>query len=562
MKRTRVLVAVGALLGAAWPLAAQRPATVDLVVAATTDVHGYLRGWDYYTNRPDSARGLSRAATIVDSLRTANPGRVVLLDAGDLLQGSPLAYVAARMHPEQPSPVVAAMNVMRYDAAAVGNHEFNYGVPELRRAIAQAAFPFLAANAVRTTTGAHAFEAWTIVERRGVKIGIVGATAPGSDLWDRDHLAAAHLTVRDAVPAIGDAVRAVRAHGADVVLVTLHAGLDEPSSYDTAGTGVASENVAARVAHEVPGIDLIVYGHSHKEMADTVIGGALLMQPRNWAASVAVAHLELQRAAGRWTVARKSSRIIRAAGHAEDPLVLAATADMHRLTVAYVTAPIGSTPVAWRADSARVVDTPLLDFILDVERRAAGTDLASTAAFSLDASLAAGNITVAELAALYPYDNTLRAVRITGAQLREYLEQSARYYRTLGTGGSLVDQSVPGYNFDVVSGVDYVIDLSMPAGRRITSLTRNGRPVTPTDTFTMALNNYRQTGGGGYAMLDGAPVVYDRQQDIRQLLIDEVRRRHVLRPQDYAARNWRLEPAAAVGEAYRAMHRPPAQGSR
>ena len=562
MKRTRVLVAVGALLGAAWPLAAQKPAPVDLVVAATTDVHGYLRGWDYYTNRPDSARGLSRAATIVDSLRTANPGRVVLLDAGDLLQGSPLAYVAARMHPEQPSPVIAAMNVMRYDAAAVGNHEFNYGVPELRRAIAQAAFPFLAANAVRTTTGAHAFESWTIVERRGVKIGIVGATTPGSDLWDRDNLAAAHLTVRDAVPAIDDAVRAVRAHGADVVLVTLHAGLDEPSSYDTAGTGVASENVAARVAHEVPGIDLIVYGHSHKEMADTVIGGALLMQPRNWAASVAVAHLELQRAAGRWTVARKSSRIIRAAGHAEDPRVLAATADMHRLTVAYVTAPIGSTPVAWRADSARVVDTPLLDFILDVERRAAGTDLASTAAFSLGASLGAGNITVAELAALYPYDNTLRAVRITGAQLREYLEQSARYYRTLGTGGSLVDQSVPGYNFDVVSGVDYVIDLSMPAGRRITSLTRNGRPVTPTDTFTMALNNYRQTGGGGYAMLDGAPVVYDRQQDIRQLLIDEVRRRHVLRPQDYAARNWRLEPAAAVGEAYRAMHRPPAQGSR
>src|SRR5919202_4710157 len=148
---------------------------LELLVAATTDVHGRLRGWDYYANATDSARGLSRAATIVDSVRAANPGRVPLVDAGDLLQGNPLTYVAARVAAEPVHPVIAAMNAMRYDAAAIGNHEFNYGLPTLERAVAQAQFPFLAANAY-TPVGERAFPGYTIVEREGVRVGIVGAT--------------------------------------------------------------------------------------------------------------------------------------------------------------------------------------------------------------------------------------------------------------------------------------------------------------------------------------------------------------------------------------------------
>jgi 2',3'-cyclic-nucleotide 2'-phosphodiesterase (5'-nucleotidase family) len=208
---------------------------------------------------------------------------------------------------------------------------------------------------------------------------------------------------------------------------------------------------------------------------------------------------------------------------------------------------IGSTPVTWRADSARVVDTPLMDFILDVERRATGAQLASTAAFSLDATLAAGPITVGRIAALYPYDNTLRAIRISGAQLRAYLEQSARYFRPNGDGTADIDPSIPGFNYDMVSGVDYTIDVSKPIGQRITTLQFEGRPVQPTDSFTMALNNYRQTGGGGFAMLRDAPVVSDKQQEIRQLLIDEVQRVGTLRPADYFHPNWRIVPSAAIG---------------
>ena len=524
---------------------------VDLVVATTTDVHGRLRAWDYYANQVDAVRGLSRAATIVDSVRAANPGRVILLDAGDLLQGNPLAYVAARVSRDRTNPIIAAMNGMQYDASAIGNHEYNYGVPYLDSAVRQAKFPFLSANTYRLDPeGVHAYRQWTIIERAGLKIGIVGATTPGVTLWDAENIKG-RLRFGDIVAAVRQAVQETRAAGADIVLVTVHSGLNEPSSYDTLTTGVPSENVAARVASEVPGIDLVLYGHSHKENRGSTIGHTLLVQPKNWATSVGVAHLVVSRSGGRWIVSEKRSDIVQSAGHAENAAVLAATDAIHRETVAYVTTPIGSTSERWSADSARFKDTPLIDFILETERKAAGSDLASTAAFSTEVVMGPGPITIAQVAQLYPYDNTLRAVRISGKQLRDYLEFSSRYYRTPASPTAPLETvpQIPGYNFDIVSGVDYVMDVSRPVGSRITRLDYKGAPVRDTDSFTMALNNYRQTGGGGYAMLSGAPVVYDKQQEIRQLLIDEVKQRGVVRQADYFTPNWRLVRSGDIGAA-------------
>ena len=538
-----------------------RGESVDLVVAATTDVHGRLTGWDYYAGAPDTTRGLSRAATIVDSVRTANPDRVVLVDAGDMLQGNPLTYVAARVDSTRPNPVIAAMNAMHYDAAVVGNHDFGYGLATLGRAIKEASFPVLAANAYMAN-GSRSYPAYMIVRRGDVRVGIIGATTPGAMLWERDNLRG-RVVLRDIVPEVRTAVAEARAKGADVIVVTLHSGLSGGSAYDTATTSVPSENVAARVAREVPGIDLIVFGHSHQELADTVIGTTRLIQPKNWATSVGVAHLVLERSGDTWRVSRSRATTIQSAGHAEQAAVVAAVKREHDATVAYVNRVVGTTPVAWRADSARVRDTPLIDFILEVERRAANADLASTPAYSLDASLDAGPITEAELARLYPYDNTLRAIRISGRQLREYLEYSARYFRTFagdtGRTTSLINERIPGYNYDIVAGADYVLDISRPAGSRLTSLSVKGKPVADTDTFTLALNNYRQTGGGGYAMLRNAPVVYDAQAELRQLLVDEVARRKTLTPETYFTPNWRLEPQAAVGAAYVAMHSSPTE---
>jgi len=512
-------------------------APVDLVVAATTDVHGYVEGWNYLTGRPDTLRGLARIATIVDSIRRSMGALPILVDAGDMLQGTALTYAAARVDTTVRHPVIAAMNAMQYDAVAIGNHEFDYGLATLDRAIRQAEFQLLAAN-VYSPNGQRRFPAWTVEIRRGVKVGIVGATTPGAMVLDRDQLAG-KLQVREIIPDVRSAVRDVRNAGAAVVVVVVHSGLDEPSTYDTVGTGAGSENVAARLAHEVPGIDVIVYGHTHKEMADTVIGGTLLMQPKNWATSLAVAQLRLERRNGRWAVTYKRSRVIQAVHHREDSQVLAVAAEGQRLAVRYAATTIGNTPVAWRVDSGRVTATPLIDFVLDVERRASGAQLASTAVFSVDASLAPGPITIASMTALYPYDNTLRAVRISGAQLRAYLEHSARFFRS-DVNGVEADPAIPGYNYDVVGGVDYEIDVARPIGNRVTRLLFEGKPVAATDTFTMAVNNFRQAGGGGFSMLHDAPVVYDQQRDIRDLLIEEVRKRGTLRPEQFAGTQWRV----------------------
>ncbi len=531
---------------------------VEVLVAATTDVHGRLRGWDYQTGRPDSARGLARAATVVDSLRTTHGGRVVLVDAGDLFQGNPLTFVAARVSPQPVHPVIAAMNVLRYDAAIIGNHEFNYGVPTWEAAMKQASFPFLAGN-VRGPDGSPRYPGVKSLMRDGVRIAIVGATTPGSMVWDRANLAAEALTIRDIVPFVRETVAQVRA-AHDLVVVVVHSGLGGPSSYDEVSTGVGRENVAGQIASEIEGVDLVVLGHSHREVVDSLVGTTLIVQPRNWAGSVAVAKFAMVRDGARYRVESRRGESVRLNNVRESPDVIAATLAAHEQTLAWVNAPLGRTTSTWRSDSARIADVPIIDFMLEVMRRTANADLAATAAFSLDAAFEPGPITMAQLARLYPYDNTLRAIRVSGAQIRSYLEHSSRYYRTLGANGALppdglVNSEVPGYNFEILSGVEYVLDVSRPVGSRVTTLRWQGRDVTPSDSFTLALNNYRAEGGGGFSMLAGSRVVYDEGRDIRDLLVEEIRRVGVIAPAAYATRNWRLEPASVLAAAYGELNR-------
>ncbi len=535
-------VSVSLTLGA--PAAVPAQERVSIKIAATTDVHGRLRGWDYVTGRPDTLRGLTRAATIIDSVRKANPGRVVLVDAGDLLQGNAMTYVAGRVDSLAPHPVVTVMNAMRYDAAAVGNHEFNYGLPLFDRAARQARFPFLAAN-TRRLDGGQPYPGRTMVTRAGVKVAIIGATTPGSMIWDKDNLRG-RLEVTDIVAALPAQVAAARADGADVVLVVAHAGLTELSSYDTTATGLGSENPMARVAREVAGIDAIVIGHSHREVTDTTINGVLVVQPRNWATSVAVATLDLEKRAGKWRVSSKRGETVQVRGQPERADLVRALARAHRAAVSYSTSVVGRTSSPWLGDSVRLRDTPLIDLIQAVQLKESGADLSIASALSMDAAFEAGAITVERVVALYPYENTLRALRLSGAQVRAFLEHTARYWLVKrnadGTLRVEPDANIPGYNYDMLQGLDYTIDLSRPMGRRITTLTRQGRPVADTDSFTVAINNYRAGGGGGYDMLRGAPVVYEGTRELRELIIDEIRRRGTIEPSDVFVDNWRILP--------------------
>jgi 2',3'-cyclic-nucleotide 2'-phosphodiesterase/3'-nucleotidase/5'-nucleotidase len=555
MRRALLLVLVAGMPGVAPPRAAAGQ-SVDLRIVATTDVHGRIRGWDYFADTAESARGLARVAAIVDSVRRAFPDGTILLDAGDFLQGNPLTYVASRPDATAPHPVIAAMNTMRYDAVVLGNHEFNYGLPALDRMLAGAKFPVIAANVVRRD-GRPRWPGVAWIERHGVRVAVIGETTEWSLISDKLNLQG-KVEIGDIVASVRAQADSARRSGADVVIVLAHSGLDGGSGQGDGAASLPPENAMAAVAREVPGVDVIVFGHTHREVADTVINGVLLVQPRNWATSASVVSLRVDRAGGRWRVASKRGAIVRAAGHAEDPAVVAAVEAGHAAARAWANTVIGTTAVAWRTDSARTADTPVIDFIGETMRRATGADLASTAVFSTNVRMPAGPITVARLAQLYPYDNTIRVVRLSGERLKAFLERSAEYYKVTGEGAAAVaapDPAFIGFNFEVVTGASYDIDLSRPRGDRVVNLAVRGRRVVPTDSFTVALSNYRASGTGGYGMVVGVPVVADDQREVRQLLIDEVTRRGTLRPEDYFTRSWRLVPARLAAMVQAALGR-------
>ena len=522
----------------------------------TTDVHGRLYNYDYYTGRT-TTHGLALLMPVIDSVRAAHPGRTLLFDSGDLLQGNPLGLIYARAYADQPNPIIRAMNLVGYDAAAIGNHEFNYGLEHLARAITQAQFPFVSANIFRAGTTQHAYRPYALlpiaVGTDTLIVGVTGNTPPGVHLWDRENVTGI-LEFRDVVASVQATVMEMRSRGADVVVVLSHGGLDG-TSYDTVTTGLPPENAAAELARRVPAIDVIFLGHTHRELADTTINGVLLTQALNWGGSLAVATLRTTRTgSGAWRVVDRSGVVIRPQPNRVDQEFLDSLRWEHERTVAYVNRRIGRATDRMEAAEARVRDTPIIDFINEVQRQRAGTQLSATAAFSLAAALPAGEITIADVAALYPYDNTLKAIRISGSQLRAYLEKSAEYYNQVRTGSPVTNFAVPGYNFDIISGVDYTLDISRPVGQRVVDLRYEGASVRDDQSFTLALNNYRQSGGGGYDMIADAPVVYDRQEDVRELLVEEIRSRGTIAPADYFRQNWRIIPADAAEAALREQH--------
>jgi 2',3'-cyclic-nucleotide 2'-phosphodiesterase (5'-nucleotidase family) len=532
------------ILIAALLLALQTPSdTAHVVIVATTDVHGRALGWDYVRDAA-APGGLSRAATAIETLRARYPGMVVLVDAGDLLQGNPFATFYGRYDTRQPHPIVDAMNALQYDVVTPGNHDFDFGVDFLRRAASQATYRYVSAN-VLDSTGAPMFLQMVMLQRGPVKVGVTGFTTPGVMLWDHTQLAG-RASVRRIAGAAPMALARLDGQGADLKVVLTHSGFGE-SSYDT--TGVGAENDAASLASANPKPDLVVVGHTHREIRDTVINGVHFVQPKNWAQSISVVHVWLRReqgaGGGSWKVTTVRADLIPLANVAEQPRFARRLEGAHAAARLWAATPLGRATPGFEARYARAQDTPLLDFINEVQRRTSGAQLSAAAAFDTQAGLPEGEVHQREVSGIYPYENTLRAVKISGQQLREFLEHSARYFRTYEPNQPIINDGVLGYNFDVVSGVVYNIDLSRPLGQRIRGLAYEGKVVQPTDSFTLAVNSYRQTGGGGYSMLSRARVVYDKGEDIRELLVDETRRVRTLQAATYLRPSWAIIPDSA-----------------
>ncbi|MFI7490164.1 bifunctional metallophosphatase/5'-nucleotidase [Micromonospora echinaurantiaca] len=561
--------------GPAQAAGAARPRSWDLTLLGTSDTHGNVYNWDYYSDAEyDDSRhndiGVAKLATLINQIRAERRGKATLvLDAGDTIQGTPLATFYAKQEPitatGEKHPMARAMNIIDYDAVTLGNHEFNYGLPLLDLWIRQLGFPALAANAINVTTGKPAFLPYVIKKvslgfaAPTLRVGILGLTNPGVAIWDKGNVEG-RLRFDDMIATAAKWVPVMRARGADIVLISAHGGDNGTSSY---GPELPIENPTALIAEQVPGIDAILFGHAHAEVAERFVTNAqtgeqvLLSEPSKWGQRLTRMDFELTREHGRWTITKKAATLLNTNTVVEDPKVLAAVRAQHQKTVAYVNQVVARSTGELSAAESRYKDTPILDFINHVQTEVvtaalAGTSYASlpvlsiAAPFSRTAVFPAGDVKIRDVAGLYVYDNTLEAVVLSGAEVRAYLEYSAKYFRTLAPGApvdpeTISDPAVPDYNYDVISGVDYDIDISRPVGQRITRLVLPGTdtPVADTAQFVVAVNNYRRSGGGNFPGIVKTQV-YNAQQEIRQLLIDWAQARGTIDPADFFQPNWRL----------------------
>ncbi|MGN9807714.1 bifunctional metallophosphatase/5'-nucleotidase [Micromonospora sp. L32] len=552
------------------------PKTWDLTVLGTSDTHGNVYNWDYYKDAEyDDSRhndvGVAKLATLVNQIRAERKGKPTLvLDAGDTIQGTPLATYYAKQEPITTSgethPMANAMNILKYDAVTLGNHEFNYGLPLLATWISQLGFPALAANAVNAATGKPAYLPYVIKKVRlggwdspTINVGILGLTNPGVAIWDKGNVEG-KLVFPDMVETAAKWVPIMRERGADLVIISAHGGDSGTSSY---GPELPNENPVTLIAQQVPGIDAILFGHAHAEVVEkfvtnTATGAQVLTaEPSKWGQRLTRMDFTVQKVRGTWKVVTKRATMLNTNTVVEDPAVLAAVRGQHSKTVDYVNTVVAQSSEELSAAESRYKDTPILDFINHVQTEVvtaalAGTSYASlpvlsiAAPFSRTAVFPQGDVRIRDVAGLYVFDNTLEAVVLTGAEVKAYLEFSAKYFVTLPVGAAvdpatISDPAVPDYNYDVISGVDYDIDISKPVGQRITRLVLAGTdtPVADTAQFVVAVNNYRRSGGGNFPGIVKTQV-YNEQQEIRQLLIDWAQAKGTIDPVDFYVPNWKL----------------------
>ncbi|KQW10180.1 5'-nucleotidase C-terminal domain-containing protein [Streptomyces sp. Root369] len=583
VKKSAVTGAAVAVAGAAGAPAAQaaehqpvkKNRTWSFSVLGTTDLHSHVFDWDYYLDKAYSdskgnSVGVARVATLIKQQRAAKgEEHVLLVDAGDIIQGTSLAYYFARVQPitdkgAPKHPMAVAMNYMRYDAAALGNHEFNYGIEVLRKFESQCRFPLLGANALDAKTLKPAFQPYTVKRicvpgAPDIKVGILGLTNPGIALWDKDNVSG-KMVFPGLVEQAKKYVPRLRALGCDVVFLTDHSGLDGSSSYGDELPYV--ENASNLVAQQVPGIDAILVGHTHVEVPSYTVKNeetgedVLLSEPYCWGYRLSVFDFELELVRGQWKVTKKTAQTLNPNTVDEDPEIKKLLEADHDLVVKYVNTPVGTCTEDLSAADSCWKDVPIMDFIHQVQMDTvkaglstadAALPLISVAApFSRTADIPAGSVTIKDIAGLYIYDNTLYGKKLTGAQLKDYLEYAAKYYHQVPAGTAVDTSTLTNansfwdYMYDTAAGVSYDIDIAQAEGSRIKNLSYNGTPVTDDQVFVVAVNNYRANGGSGYPHIAAADIAYSSTNEIRQLMIDYVTSKATLDPKDFAVTNWQL----------------------
>ncbi|HYL75214.1 MAG TPA: 5'-nucleotidase C-terminal domain-containing protein [Bryobacteraceae bacterium] len=555
----RILRALAAILVLAIATHAKE---LKITLLATTDLHGNLLPYDYYTAQP-ADRGLAKVATLIRAARAENPN-TLLIDCGDTIQGSPLesiyqtyvqtAHLPLNLRfaaaPLDRDPMMLAMNELKYDAMVVGNHEFNFGLVNLNKARAQALFPWISANIKVERRGTQrAFAPYFVKLIAGqVKVAVIGVTTPMVPEWETpEHYNGYRFepgveAVRAALAELRDRVRP------DIVIVAAHSGLDRDPQTGVVRPDDSRENFAYQIATEVKGIDAIVFGHTHQQLAEYKIGDVLLMQPKNWGISLGRMDFVVEPArGGTWKIASKTNRIVPVTADTRaDAKVLDIARPYHDLAERYLNTRIADAAVDLDSRLARVEDTAVLDAIQHVQLAYAKADVSFASSVNPRLVIPKGQVTVRQIAALYIYDNQLYAVEGTGKMVHDVLENAARYFQTCSgdcSRGPLINPQVFGFNYDIAEGVNYEIDLTRPAGERIRNLRWHGQPLADDQPLRIAVNNYRAAGGAGYSMFRGAKIVWKSSEEIRDLAVQYYIEHKQLPTQPDA--NWRIVPDAA-----------------
>ncbi|MEI7036856.1 bifunctional 2',3'-cyclic-nucleotide 2'-phosphodiesterase/3'-nucleotidase [Fulvimonas yonginensis] len=584
----------------------------DVAILETTDVHANVLSWDYFKAKADPTVGYERTATLIRRAREEFPNSF-LFDDGDTIQGTVLADYQALVAPvrcDQELAIYKAMDALGYDGGTAGNHEFNYGLPFLsqvtgrpltvdgqRKRCAGPHFPLVLANVFDAHSGEPLYKPWTLVHKTieaytsdgsrlqvPFKVAIIGFTPPPILQWDQRNLAG-KVTVSGVVEAAQRYLPQIQAQHPDLVVAILHGGLN------TAPYTADMENGGWYLAG-VPGIDVLLLGHSHAEFpgpryqgmkeVDAVRGfvrGKPAVMGGFAGMDLGVIKLALTRENGRWTLDREDT-------HAEvrkicpqkgqcvpaDPAIAPLVADAHRAALAYVETPIGesalrlSTYFADEGDmtALAVVNAAQRDYV-ERELPRLHPELAGVPVLSAAAAFRTGfggpqdytdvppgPLTLRSAADLYFYPNTLAAVKTDGAGVKAWLETAAARFNRIDPAKAgeqpLIDTRLPGFNFDQLQGdLSYVIDVSRPVGQRIVSLAYRGKPVAPQQPFVVATNNYRASGGGNFPGLDGSNIVLAAPDGVREIVAAWLRRTGRLERAQLPARSWHFAPLRTRG---------------
>ncbi|MEB5882280.1 bifunctional metallophosphatase/5'-nucleotidase [Enterococcus gallinarum] len=503
---------------------------MQITFLETSDMHGYV----YPTNFADDhdlAIGAAKVATKLKQLKAEADGPVVMIENGDFIQGSPLSYyIAKSQHPV--AELTKVINHMAYDVHVLGNHEFNYGLTYLQEAIASYQSPVLAANILNEEGQPYFGKAYTILEKDGIKIAVLGLVTQYIPHWEQPATIKG-MRFESIIQTAKKYVPELRKQ-ADLVIVSYHGGFEKDLVTGEATELLTGENEGYELLQEVPGIDAFFTGHQHREIA-AIVNGVPVVQPGYRGSQIGRIQLTIEKKEGQTVITDQQATLHSVAEVSADEAILAMIEPIETELESWLDQPLGKVNGDMRITDpmqARIVEHPYVEFINRVQMAASGAEISGTALFNNEGKGFGTTITMRDVITNYIYPNTLAVVKVTGAELRLALEQTANYLSVeagkIVFNPAFIEPKPQYYNYDMYEGIDYTIDMNQPVGKRITRLLFHNEPITPEQELEVVVNQYRAVGGGNYAMFTADKIVREIQVDMTELIADYLKQHPVL----------------------------------